>query len=55
VVIALGEASLSLSVEGKPQVSSWRRGDVRFIGRGVKHESSNSGGQPADFVIIAVR
>ena len=55
VVIALGGSSLSLSVEGKPPVTSWARGDVRFIGRGVKHESSNAGGQPADFVIVAVR
>ncbi|HXK10619.1 MAG TPA: hypothetical protein VMT70_13300 [Vicinamibacteria bacterium] len=55
VVIALGAASLALSVEGKPPVSGWKRGDVQFIGRGVRHESSNAGGQPADFVIVAVR
>ena len=55
VVIALGAANLALSVEGKPPVTSWKRGDVQFIGRGVRHESNNSGGPPADFVIVAIR
>jgi hypothetical protein len=32
-----------------------RRGDVQFIGRGVKHESKNAGGKPIDFIVIAIR
>jgi quercetin dioxygenase-like cupin family protein len=55
VVIALGAAEMSLSVDGKPARTKWARGDVQFIGRGVAHESKNTGGKPIDFVIIAVR
>jgi quercetin dioxygenase-like cupin family protein len=55
VVIALGDAAMSLSVEGKPAVTKWARGDVQFIGRGVKHESKNTGGKPIEFVIVAIR
>ena len=55
VVIALGAADMSLAVEGKAPVTKWQRGDVQFIGRGVKHESKNTGGKPIDFVIVAIR
>ncbi len=55
VVIALGEAGMSLSVEGKAAVTKWQRGDVQFIGRGVKHESKNTSGKPIDFIIVAIR
>jgi len=55
VVIALGAANLTLAVDGKPAVTSWKRGDAQFIGRGVKHESKNSGGKPVDMVIVAIR
>lgn len=55
VVIALGPAPMSLSIDGKPAKTSWTRGDVAFIGRGVKHESKNTGGKPVDFIIVAVR
>ena len=37
VVIALGPASMSLSIDGKPAKTTWARGDVQFIGRGVAH------------------
>jgi quercetin dioxygenase-like cupin family protein len=55
VVIALGAANLTLAVDGKPAVTSWKRGDAQFIGRGVKHESKNTGGKPVDMVIVAIR
>ena len=55
VVIALGAADLSLAVDGKPAVTKWKRGDVQFIGRGVKHESKNTSGKPIEFAIVAIR
>jgi hypothetical protein len=55
VVIALGATPMSLSVDGKPAKTSWARGDVQLIGRGVGHESKNTGGKPVDFIIVAVK
>jgi uncharacterized RmlC-like cupin family protein len=46
---------MSLSIEGKPAKTTWTRGDVQFIGRGVPHESKNTSGKPADFIIVAVK
>jgi quercetin dioxygenase-like cupin family protein len=53
VIIALGDATLNLNVDGKA-TTKWKRGDVTFIGRGVKHESKNAG-KPVDFVIVAIK
>lgn len=55
VIIALAPAEMSLSVGGKPPKSGWSRGDVEFIGRGVPHESTNAGGKPVDFMLVAIR
>jgi len=55
VVVALGPAQMSLSVDGKPAKTTWARGDAQFIGRGVPHESKNAGGKPVDFIIIAIK
>lgn len=55
IVIALGSAQMSLSVDGKPAKTTWARGDVQFIGRGVPHEAKNSSGKPVDFVIVAIK
>lgn len=55
VVIALGPSPISLSVDGKPAKTTWARGDVQFIGRGVKHESKNTGGKPVDMIIVAIK
>jgi quercetin dioxygenase-like cupin family protein len=55
VVIALGPADLSLSVEGKAPVAKWQRGDVQFVGKGVKHESKNTSGKPVDFIIVGIK
>lgn len=55
VVIALGPAQMSLSVDGKPAKTTWARGDVQFIGRGVAHDAKNTGGKPVDMVIVVVK
>ena len=55
VVVALGPGPLSLSIDGKPAKTSWARGDVQFIGRGVAHEAKNTGGKPGDMMIVAIK
>jgi quercetin dioxygenase-like cupin family protein len=55
VVIALNAAQMSLAIDGKPAKTTWARGDVQFIGRGVAHESKNTGGKPVDYVIVAIK
>jgi hypothetical protein len=42
--IALDPAPLTLAIDGKPAKTTWARGDVQFIGRGVPHEAKNTGG-----------
>jgi beta-alanine degradation protein BauB len=55
IVIALGAAQMSLSLDGKPAKTSWVRGDAVFVGHGVAHEAKNTGGKPVDFVIVAIK
>ena len=55
VVVALGSAQMSLSIDGKPAKTTWARGDVQFIGRGVPHEAKNASGKPVDFIIVAIK
>lgn len=55
VIIALEPSQVSLSVDGKPATTSWSRGDVQFIGRGVPHESTNRSQKPVDFILVAIR
>jgi len=55
VVIALGAAQMSLSIDGKPAKTTWARGDAVFVGRGVAHEAKNMCGKPVDFVIVAIK
>jgi quercetin dioxygenase-like cupin family protein len=55
VVIALGTTATSLAIEGQAPVTQWKRGDVQFIGRGVKHESKNPTGKPIDLVIVGIK
>jgi mannose-6-phosphate isomerase-like protein (cupin superfamily) len=45
IVIALGTGSVSVDVEGRTK-RGWKRGDVLFIGRGMKHETKNTSGKP---------
>jgi quercetin dioxygenase-like cupin family protein len=55
VVIFLSATPVSLSIDGKPAKTTWARGDVQFIGRGVAHEAKNTGGKPVDQVIVAIK
>jgi quercetin dioxygenase-like cupin family protein len=55
VIIALGPAALSLSIDGKPVKTTWARGDAQFIGRGVAHEAKNTGGKPGETVIVVIK
>lgn len=55
IVIALNAAQMSLAIDGKPAKTTWARGDVQFIGRGVPHESKNASGKPVEFIIVAVK
>ena len=54
-MIALAPTPMSLSIDGKPARTTWARGDVEFVGRGVKHESKNTGGKPVDMIIVAIK
>lgn len=55
IVIALDAAQMSLAIDGKPAKTSWTRGEAQFIGRGVAHESKNTGGKPVNFLVVFVR
>jgi quercetin dioxygenase-like cupin family protein len=55
VVIALSATPTSLAVEGQAPVTQWQRGDVEFIGRGIKHESKNPTGKPIDLIIVGIK
>ena len=55
VVIALAPTPMSLSIDGKPAKTNWARGDVEFVGRGVKHEAKNASGKPVDMIIVAIK
>jgi quercetin dioxygenase-like cupin family protein len=55
VVIALGTTATSLAIEGQAPVTQWKRGDVQFIGRGIKHESKNPTGKPIDLIIVGIK
>jgi quercetin dioxygenase-like cupin family protein len=55
VVIALAPTQMSLSIDGKPAKTTWKRGDVAFIGRGVPHESKNTSGKPQDLILVAIK
>jgi uncharacterized protein YfaS (alpha-2-macroglobulin family) len=55
VPVALGSLNMSLSINGKPAITSWKRGDVNFIGYNVPHESGNTGSTPQSFILIAIK
>jgi oxalate decarboxylase/phosphoglucose isomerase-like protein (cupin superfamily) len=46
---------MSLAIDGQPAKTSWKRGDVSFIGRGVAHESKNASSKPIEFIIVAIK
>jgi len=53
VVVMLAPGDVALTTEGKT-VSTWKRGDVRLIGRGQAHET-HAGKMAGDVLIIAVK
>jgi hypothetical protein len=55
VVIALAPAQMALSLDGKPAKTTWARGEVQFIGRGVPHGSKNMSGKPIEYVIVSIK
>lgn len=55
VVVALGAAELPLTVDGKLVRSTWARGDVAFVGRGVPHSAKNMTGGPVDFAVVSIK
>lgn len=55
VIIALGSGQISLAMEGKPAKTTWSRGDVQFIGRGIAHQGKNTGGKPVDVIIVSIK
>lgn len=55
VVIAMGPSHTSLAIDGKPAKTSWKRGDVSFIGRGVAHESKGDPAKTSNIVIVAIK
>jgi quercetin dioxygenase-like cupin family protein len=55
VIIALGPGQISLAIDGKPAKTTWSRGDVQFIGRGVAHQGKNTGGKPVDVIIVTIK
>ena len=55
VVIALSAVPLSLAMEGKPARTTWARGDVVFVGRGVPHEAKNTGGKPGNTINVLIK
>jgi quercetin dioxygenase-like cupin family protein len=53
VVVMLAPGDVSLTMDGKT-ASSWKKGDVRLIGRGVAHETA-AGKMAGDAIIVAIR
>lgn len=53
VVVMLAPGDVALTMDGKT-VSSWKRGDVRLIGRGQAHET-HAGKMASDVLIISVK
>lgn len=53
VVVMLAPGDVSLTMDGK-KVSSWKKGDVRLIGKGVAHETA-AGKMAGDAIIVAIR
>jgi quercetin dioxygenase-like cupin family protein len=53
VIVALGDAELTLTIDGKT-TNRWKRGDVAFIGRNVTYEYTNPG-KPADFMTVVIK
>ena len=55
VVIAIAPLQLSLAMDGKPARTTWARGDVVFIPRGVPHEAKNTGKTPGGTINVLIK
>lgn len=53
VVVMLAAGDVKLTMDGKTN-STWKRGDVRLIGRGVAHET-HAGKTAGDVLIISIK
>lgn len=53
VVVMLGPGDVALTMEGKT-TSSWKRGDVRLIGKGVAHETKG-GKQAGEIILVTIK
>jgi len=53
VVIPLAAGDIALTMDGKT-TATWKRGDVRLIGRGVPHETKG-GKSPSEMIIVAIK
>lgn len=54
VLIALAPTTMSVEIGGKT-TTTWKRGDVAFIGRGQKHQAQNISGTPQEMVVVAIK
>ena len=54
VLIATGPTGISVEVGGKT-TSTWKRGDVLFIGRGQPHQAQNTSGKPQDMIVVVIK
>jgi quercetin dioxygenase-like cupin family protein len=54
VLIATGPSGISVEVGGKTK-STWKRGDVLFIGRGQPHQAQNTSGKPQDMIVVVIK
>jgi beta-alanine degradation protein BauB len=54
VLIALAPTALTLDVGGKT-LTSLKRGEVAFIGRGQAHQAQNASGKPQELVVVAIK
>jgi quercetin dioxygenase-like cupin family protein len=54
VLIATGPTGISVDIGGKTK-STWKRGDVLFIGRGQPHQAQNTSGKPQDMIAVVIK
>jgi quercetin dioxygenase-like cupin family protein len=54
VLIATGPTGISVEVGGKTK-STWKRGDVLFIGRGQPHQAQNTSGKPQEMIVVVIK
>jgi len=54
VLIATGPAALSVEIGGKT-TTTWKRGDVVFIGRGQPHQAQNTSGKPQQLAVVVIK